>query len=545
MAALEDEAARTGDWKENTSLVSIQSLAVPKQKQTGTRRSRPVLREIQVKGSGQDEDFEDLAKERGGNPLGGRGLEPEEDHLDYQSRWKRWAADIEFRLAVFESPERGRVKRERERAKGGVGEVLELELEDPDHEADWPKPKAACGIWCSSCTETDSELSERVQWPQWPLAQGEAESSLSQPGPLPEGTSEFSFAQAILEDGPDRPSSPSSSRHLNVSCAEARPALKERSIARWSFERKAPLGSFSLAERQHAAQALALHRLEHALATPLKRSSPRHDLHSRGQQWLEEKRAKEHHLREQHRDLELCECTFQPQIGQTGLAPSRRSRSTGAVVPLQSARSVYDRQLRWQTAVKEKTDRERQRRDEAAEEGLRTELELAKRRSRCKTKGSQPQDVEDAFACFHERNRKWQSMRQARQAQQQQQQLEQLERSPRRASSVALSTVSATLGQNPSTCGTCGASVRRVRKTALEGAETRGEALRGAVDPERSRENEQLELEALEVRKHLGNLRQGLRLTASSSLGAPVWQKALNVEVARLLGAGAAPRQPH
>ena len=85
---------------------------------------------FQVKGSGQDEDFEDLAKERGGNPLGGRGLEPEEDHLDYQSRWKRWAADIEFRLAVFESPERGRVKRERERAKGGVGEVLELELED-------------------------------------------------------------------------------------------------------------------------------------------------------------------------------------------------------------------------------------------------------------------------------------------------------------------------------------------------------------------------------------------------------------------------------
>ena len=35
------------------------------------------------------------------------------------------------------------------------------------------------------------------------------------------------------------------------------------------------------------------------------------------------------------------------------------------------------------------------------------------------------------------------------------------------------------------------------------------------------RENEQLELEALEVRKHLGNLRQGLRLTASSSLHAP------------------------
>ncbi|CAE7202138.1 unnamed protein product [Symbiodinium sp. CCMP2592] len=386
-------------------------LAVPKQ-QTGTRRSRPVLREIQVRGSGQDEDFEDLAKERGGN-RGGRGLEPEEDHfLDYQSRWKRWAADIEFRLAVFESPERGRGKRER--AKGGVGEVLELELEDPDH-VDWPKAKA-CGI----CVP--SELTET-----------------------------------------------------------ARPALKERSIARWSFERKAPpgLGSFGLAERQHAAQALALHRLEHALslATSLKRSSPRHDLHSRGQQWLEEKRAKEHQLREQHRDLELRECTFQPQTGQTetgqtetgrqtGLAPSRRTRSTGAV-PLQSARSVYDRQLRWQTAVKEKKDQERQRRDEAAEEGLRTELELAKRRR------SQPQDVEHAFACFHERNRKWQSMRQARQAQQQQQKLERL---------LAL------------------AQRRREEQRKEAGAVAgacRGDD--GCIRRFAHRENEQLELEALEV----------------------------------------------
>lgn len=537
------EAARTSDTsdlKENAlvPIPSVQGLAVAPKRPTGPRRSRPILREIQVKGSGKEEEEERRRSLKGLAEEPGRDLEPEEPDpvLDCQSRWKRWAADIEFRLALFESPEK---KSTESGGRGqldsqGVGEALELELEARED----PRPKAA-GSGCSSETsEPDPSLALEPEpaspkgeepSPARGLAQGEASHLLlspeTGPSPSPSPGGDFSFAQALdLEDVEVLGTDPSSSR-LTGSRAEARPALKERCIARWCFQlRKAP-SLLSEPSEAFSRRTLALHR-QHIVASipssitsiasaPASPRSREGDFHSRGQQWLEEKRAKEHHLREQHRDLELRECTFQPVM------PSRASRSRSAG---QSARSVYDRQRRWQEAVREKHDRQRQR--QRADDTI----ELA----RYKTKGQPQEDVEHAFACFHERNRKWQSMRQARQAQQQKQQ-QQLERSPRRASSVAAGTTS-----RRNLC----ASTPRAPESG--GAETTGGRERREQDLEQREQHEQHELEALEVRKHLRALRQGLRLTASSSsssLGAPVWQKALNVEVARLFGAGAAPRQ--
>ena len=398
-----------------------------------------------VKGSGKEEEEERRRSLKGLAEEPGRDLEPEEPDpvLDCQSRWKRWAADIEFRLALFESPEK---KSTESGGRGqldsqGVGEALELELEARED----PRPKAA-GSGCSSETsEPDPSLALEPEpaspkgeepSPARGLAQGEASHLLlspeTGPSPSPSPGGDFSFAQALdLEDVEVLGTDPSSSR-LTGSRAEARPALKERCIARWCFQlRKAP-SLLSEPSEAFSRRTLALHR-QHIVASipssitsiasaPASPRSREGDFHSRGQQWLEEKRAKEHHLREQHRDLELRECTFQPVM------PSRASRSRSAG---QSARSVYDRQRRWQEAVREKHDRQRQR--QRADDTI----ELA----RYKTKGQPQEDVEHAFACFHERNRKWQSMRQARQAQQQKQQ-QQLERSPRRASSVAAGTTS-------------------------------------------------------------------------------------------------------
>ncbi|CAE7320942.1 unnamed protein product [Symbiodinium necroappetens] len=421
--------------------MSLAGLAVAPKRPTGPRRSRPILREIQagrlrdlwkafvrdrskavfplcgkVKGSGKEEEEEERRSLKGLAEEPGRDLEPEEpDPVDYQSRWKRWTADIEFRLALFESPER---KNPESGGRGqldsqGVGEALELE---PEARED-PRPKA------SETSEPDPSLALEPE-PAQPaeptgeepspargLAQGEADLLLSPetgPWPSPSPGGDFSFAQALdLEDVEVLGTDPSSST--------SRPALKERCIARWCFQlRKAP-SLLSEPSEAFSRRTLALHR-QHIVAsipssitsTASAPASPRSregDFHSRGQQWLEEKRAKEHHLREQHRDLELRECTFQPVM------PSRASRSRSAG---QSARSVYDRQRRWQEAVREKHDRQRQR--QRADDA--TEL------ARYKTKGQPQEDVEHAFACFHERNRKWQSMRQARQAQQQRQQLE-------------------------------------------------------------------------------------------------------------------------
>ena len=345
----------------------------------------------------------------------------ESDSEDYRNRWKRWAADIEFRLASFDT---------------GVEEVLR---ESPNHTDTDHTDHTDHGV-LSPPSEAwrASEQLRLLQLPQVPstLFQLSPERSCNYSPASAVGMEEvenckgdtssleslqlddfdFSFMERA-EKEPQEPLEPwaictQNSKQLTPLAS----ARQKEPLPSWNFDslRTSSLDKFARFSAWSCQREVALSRLEAVLATseskasPSKAPSPKRklhavDLHTRGQQWLEAKRAREHQLRENQREAELQQCPFQPQT-------SLQSSQSSHVPQLKRTRSLcslYERQKRWQELLLEKRDRQRQNREEGGDP-------LTARPRAGRAVGAHEADA--AFERFHERNRKWLSTLERREA---------------------------------------------------------------------------------------------------------------------------------
>ena len=358
------------------------------------------------------------------------------EDLDYAGRWKRWAADIEFRLAAFDADVSAKAE--------PVEEVL-----DPDHtqrSAVETEVAQAFQLRIPTLAPHLFQLSpERGQTTQCPV---ECSADAEHPAHADQFDTDgvqadlfqedFSFACAgpeedkFGEQGPMEPcwESESEGQLLAVSAVSAVSAVALKAplepLPAWHFDslRGDGMDKFQRASAWSRQRELSLCRLNSVLqASPASPSpspslnSPKppcrgdvHDVEARSKQWLEAKRAREHQLREQQQEMELRECTFQPRLEGFQAKPTEatitgpREPTRGMLRSARSARSLYDRQQRWHQALLEKRDRQRQRR---ADESV---PPISRR---------DPRDVDAAFEQFHERNRRWQSLRQVQRRQQQ------------------------------------------------------------------------------------------------------------------------------
>jgi len=293
-------------------------------------------------------------------------------------------------------------------------------------------------------------------------------------------------------------------------------------------------------------------------------------LYMRGEAWLERKRSRERGLREESQRQEVSECTFQPKTFASASSCASLSGasalSTSCPRPMtpERARQLFDRQQTWRLRLDEESDRRRQ--EQRAEEER--EVQLCRRAASAgpalRRREEEAVDADTAFANFHERNRRWQQERETRWEQLHDEVLRSHTRpsrsrprsaseTPRQKPGLAACERTAQDAEQPLPCHALlvpapppeGSPILTPARRVPHAAP--GQPVRALPVPGLSAcaswaaEDQSSDGERFEVFSHLQALRQHLICSKGRSSDAPGWQRALQVEGARLTGAGAAP----
>lgn len=292
-------------------------------------------------------------------------------------------------------------------------------------------------------------------------------------------------------------------------------------------------------------------------------------LYMRGEAWLERKRSRERSLREEAQRQEVSECTFQPKTFASASSCASLSGtsalSTSYPRPMtpERARQLFDRQQTWRLRLDEESDRRRQ--EQRAEEER--EVQLCRRAASAgpalRRREEEALDADTAFANFHERNRRWQRERETRWEQLHDEVLRSHTRpsrsrprsaseTPRPKPGLAACERTAQDAEQPLPChallvpappeGSPNLTLARRVPHAAPGQPVRALPVPGlSACASLAAEDQSSDGERFEVFSHLQALRQHLICSKGRSSEAPGWQRALQVEGARLMGAGAAP----
>eukprot|EP00435_Cladocopium_sp_Y103_P076103 s103_g77.t1 len=298
-------------------------------------------------------------------------------------------------------------------------------------------------------------------------------------------------------------------------------------------------------------------------------------VHCRGELWMEHRKKRQYLRREEARKEELKECTFKPQLSSTSSTP--RSTPCGRVLSSsfscpkisqltprhehhehQHERHVelYDRQMQWRQRLDEKWDEARQRKQLAELQQLQqmqlarparplapvAPLQLAQLGQLHQLRSPRtPQEVDDAFERFHQRSRQWQQTCQAKQAKCQAKALRVAQKAQKASAqkSTELTELEKSeklqCRQRSYTKDVTKAGKRRASRDAKE-----LKTCRARSEEPKCRDTPRSKAERHEVHRHLQTLRRAL-FDSKQDGASPRWQKALQVEVARSEGAGAAP----
>lgn len=253
----------------------------------------------------------------------------------------------------------------------------------------------------------------------------------------------------------------------------------------------------------------------------------------------------------------MSECTFRPSFS----TPTVR-----AVTP-ERARRLFERHLSWKQRLNDESDRRRHEKREADEREIRA-LRRSKSADMAMTsRGTHqhaklPDDVDNVFKRFYERNAKWQRARDARIEQMREEEIaRQLQPPPRPRSARSRSC-------DPGTGNSANRVGEKSQRTAV-GKQEDVSAI-GAGSTQQSFPNSSTEAAAqLQADQPLKNARQPVRalrqdfginmadgesaevmdhlqalkrcLVSSQSRNSGTWQRTIRIETARLSGAGAAP----
>jgi len=311
-------------------------------------------------------------------------------------------------------------------------------------------------------------------------------------------------------------------------------------------------------------------------------------VHSRGEAWLENRKKRQYLLREEARKEELRECTFKPQLSETlcfkvQLPTSPRSprspRSFEVRVVSKEDRDLdlYDRQMQWRRKLDERWDEERQRKKqmELQEEQEQRRCQSCRKKcsrnlhpnlgrgSECERSPRTPRDVDAAFERFHERSRQWQAARELRA-------LQAVQAIQAQCTCQCTCELRPTInpqirckdekdGKDGKGGKACTQSCVSLKPREPKGGKDTSKAgkqstkfakeaeantkCRARSEEPKCRDTPRSKAERQEVLSHLQALRRALFDSKQLQDGTlPRWQKALQVEVARSHGAGAAPR---
>lgn len=260
-------------------------------------------------------------------------------------------------------------------------------------------------------------------------------------------------------------------------------------------------------------------------------------VHSRGEVWMEHRKKRQYLRREEARQEELKECTFKPQLSST---PHGRVLSSSLSCPKISQCTprherqrhehchveLYDRQMQWRQRLEEKWDEARQRKQKELAEQMQLAPQLAQLPQPSQLRLRSPREVNEAFERFHQRSRQWQQACALRvlkaQKSTEEAKMENLQCGRRRSYTKDVTRASRRASRDAKELNTC-----RVSRARSEEPKCR--------DTPRSK------AERHEVHRHLQTLRRALFDSKQWHGTSPRWQKALQVEVARSEGAGAAP----
>jgi len=372
--------------------------------------------------------------------------------------------------------------------------------------------------------------------------------------------------------------------------ASRSPVRHDRGMAPWNpfDEESAHSTKSSCNGHQNVKDASRSPRAEERSRPSSRSLSPRGpaSLYARGEAWLERKRSRERDLREEAQRHEVSECTFQPQTlasasSFASLSGSAFNPSAVRAMTPERARQLFERQQIWRQRLDDESDRRRQEQRAEAER----EICLCRRAASAgpafrRGREEEIVDADKAFANFHERNRRWQREREARWEQLH----DEVQRSrtrpsprassrPRSASETPRSKPGlADVGLAAAPCPAQGKApqeeaaeqplpchVTLVPAPPPEGAQgarlqaphaAPGQPVRALPVPSLTAlvddgfGIQSSDGERQEVFSHLQALRQCMVASKGRSQDVPSWQRALQVEGARLSGAGAAPLRP-